>query len=140
MTRELLRGKRIVESTRCENGHLAVYFSVHPRGRGKPEAKRITFPQTDRNEMPCASYEPEHSFSGVASRSRVSASGGDVDPGCLTASLDDRLTADYDVETSFSRERPESNAGDAGVSQSSEAYLSKNGFKEMEPRKRQRKG
>jgi hypothetical protein len=40
------------------------------------------------------------------------------------------LTADYDVETSFSRERPESNAGDAGVSQSSEAYLSKNGFKE----------
>ena len=32
----------------------------------------------------------------------------------LTASLDDRLTADYDVETSFSTKRPETNAGEAG--------------------------
>ena len=33
----------------------------------------------------------------------------------LVESLDDRLAADYDVETSFSREEAQSEAGEAGI-------------------------
>jgi len=56
----------------------------------------------------------------------------------LTASLDDRLAADYDVETSFSREeaRSECRRTEEFLNRI-KRYLLTNGFKEAELRKRQ---
>jgi uncharacterized protein (UPF0332 family) len=67
---------------------------------------------------------------------------GEIEPewsAYLTASLDDRLTADYDVETSFSREeaRNECRRSREFLNRV-KRYLLKNGFKEVELRKRQR--
>ena len=58
----------------------------------------------------------------------------------LTAVLDDRLAADYDVETEFSRKEARSECVRAGeFLKRMKQYLVKNGFKEAELRKRQRR-
>ena len=54
-----------------------------PKRNGKAGGEADHLSVKRWNEMPCASYEPEHSFSGVASRSRIFASSGDFDPGRL---------------------------------------------------------
>jgi uncharacterized protein len=57
----------------------------------------------------------------------------------LTASLDDRLAADYDVETYFSREEARSEFLRAGkFLNRMKRYLLKKGLKETDLRKRQR--
>ena len=57
----------------------------------------------------------------------------------LTESLDDRLAADYDVETSFSKEEARSECRRTGeFLKRIKRYLLKNGLKETELRKRQR--
>ena len=65
---------------------------------------------------------------------------GEIEPewsAYLTASLDDRLTADYDVETSFSREeaRNECRRSREFLNRV-KRYLLKNGLREVELRKR----
>ena len=58
----------------------------------------------------------------------------------LTASLDDRLAADYDVETEFSRKEATTECVRAReFLKRIKQYLSKNGLKETELRKRQRR-
>ena len=58
----------------------------------------------------------------------------------LTAGLDDRLAADYDVETEFSRKEARSECVRAAeFLKRIKQYLLKNGFKEAELRKRQRR-
>ena len=58
----------------------------------------------------------------------------------LTAGLDDRLAADYDVETEFSRKEARSECVRAGeFLKRIKQYLLKNGLKEAELRKRQRR-
>ena len=58
----------------------------------------------------------------------------------LTASLDDRLAADYDVETEFSRKEATTECVRAReFFKRIKQYLSKNGLKETELRKRQRR-
>jgi len=58
----------------------------------------------------------------------------------LTASLDDRLAADYDVETEFSKKEARSECVRAGeFLKRIKQYLLRNGLKEAELRKRQRR-
>jgi len=58
----------------------------------------------------------------------------------LTASLDDRLAADYDVETEFSRKEATTECVRAReFLKRIKQYLSKNGLKETKLRKRQRR-
>ena len=58
----------------------------------------------------------------------------------LTAGLDDRLAADYDAETEFSRKEARSECVRAGeFLKRIKQYLLKNGLKETELRKRQRR-
>lgn len=69
---------------------------------------------------------------------------GEIEPewsAYLTASLDDRLAADYDVETSFSEEdtRSECRRSREFLNRV-KRYLLKNGLKEAELRRRQRGG
>lgn len=57
---------------------------------------------------------------------------------CLTESLDDRLAADYDVETYFSKKEARSECRRTKEFLNRiKRYLLKNGFKEIELRKRQ---
>jgi uncharacterized protein (UPF0332 family) len=57
---------------------------------------------------------------------------------CLTESLDDRLEADYDVETYFSKKEARSECRRTKEFLNRiKRYLLKNGFKEIELRKRQ---
>ena len=67
---------------------------------------------------------------------------GEIEPewsAYLTASLDDRLAADYDVETSFSQEdaRDECRRSQQFLKRV-KSYLLKNGLKEADLRKRTR--
>ena len=68
---------------------------------------------------------------------------GEIEPkgsAYLTAGLDDRLAADYDVETEFSRKEARSECVRAGeFLDRIKQYLLKNGLKETELRKRQRR-
>ena len=68
---------------------------------------------------------------------------GEIEPNWsayLTAGLDDRLAADYDVETEFSRKEARSESVRAGeFLKRIKQYLLKNGLKETELRKRQRR-
>jgi uncharacterized protein (UPF0332 family) len=68
---------------------------------------------------------------------------GEIEPewsAYLTAGLDDRLAADYDVETDFSRKEARSECVRAGeFLKRIKQYLLKNGLKETELRKRQRR-
>lgn len=58
----------------------------------------------------------------------------------LTAGLDDRLAADYDVETDFSKKESRSECVRAGeFVKRVRQYLLKNGLKETELRKRRRR-
>ncbi len=58
----------------------------------------------------------------------------------LTESLDDRLAADYDVETSFSREEARSECRRSGeFLKRIKQYLLKSGLNETELRKRERR-
>jgi hypothetical protein len=58
----------------------------------------------------------------------------------LTAGLDDRLAADYDVETEFSKKEARSECVRAGeFLKRIKQYLLRNGLKEAELRKRQRR-
>jgi uncharacterized protein (UPF0332 family) len=67
---------------------------------------------------------------------------GEIEPdwsAYLTASLDDRFAADYDVETHFSKKEARSEFLRAGeFLDRMKRYLLKNGLKETELRKRQR--
>jgi uncharacterized protein (UPF0332 family) len=67
---------------------------------------------------------------------------GEIEPewsAYLTASLDDRLAADYDVETYFSKKEARSEFLRAGeFLNRMKRYLLKNGLRETELRKRQR--
>lgn len=59
----------------------------------------------------------------------------------LTAGLDDRLAADYDVETEFSKKEARNECVRAGeFLKRIKQYLLKNGLKETELRKQQRRG
>jgi len=67
---------------------------------------------------------------------------GEIEPewsAYLTESLDDRLAADYDAETSFSRQEARSECRRSGdFLKRIKRFLLMNGLKEMELRKRQR--
>lgn len=68
---------------------------------------------------------------------------GEIEPewsAYLTAGLDDRLAADYDVETDFSKKEARSECVRAGdFLERIKQYLLKNGLKETDLRKRQRR-